>query len=170
MRETVAVDRHTKLKSLKSRRAEKARRELELELGGCCQFCGSTNFLEFDFRGVNGEKHHFMPWPERIRWYWRQHLLGFVRLLCRRCHILVTHKENSKSGFSPRFHSRTTTSASKLSDALVASSSQLHFPCRTGVPFASACFPGGVSDAGVGVRVRTSCCHRVSRVFPQLAF
>ena len=73
-------------RSLKSRRAKAARRELTLLLGGRCSRCGCTESLEFDCIVPVGSAHHFMPWPQRIRFYWQQHLNGNLQLLCSVCH------------------------------------------------------------------------------------
>jgi HNH endonuclease len=80
--------------SLKSRRASQARRDLVLDLGGKCSACGKPEPLEFHFTGLDPANHHYMPWPQRIRWYWGEHLKGNITLLCRNCHRLVTHKES----------------------------------------------------------------------------
>lgn len=65
-------------------------------MGGACQFCGATQPLEFDCHPVPETSHHFMPWPQRIRFYWQQFLKGNLRLLCKRCHLVETAKMNSK--------------------------------------------------------------------------
>lgn len=95
-----------KRNSAKSRRAAALRAELVSVLGGHCQSCSSTHKLEFHFHGFGGENHHFMPWPERIRWYWSRHLRGEVTLLCKLCHQKVTHTENRNSGFNRPFRPR----------------------------------------------------------------
>ena len=91
--------------SLKSQRASRLRAELILELGGACEACRAIHPLEFHFSGLDSAGHHVMPWPERMRFYWRAHLLGEIALLCRTCHGLVTHYENCK-GAKPMLPSR----------------------------------------------------------------
>lgn len=80
--------------SLKSKRARHLRAELVKELGSVCVSCQSTNKLHFDCIVPQGPAHHLMAWPERIRWYWQQHLLGNLQLLCPRCHLRKTQRDN----------------------------------------------------------------------------
>jgi hypothetical protein len=82
--------------SLRSRRAAASRNELRQLMGGVCQMCPATQPLEFDCYPVPETSHHFMPWPQRIRFYWQQHLKGNLRLLCRKCHLRQTAIHNSK--------------------------------------------------------------------------
>lgn len=86
--------KESQMKSLKSRRAENARRELVLALGGKCKMCPATDELEMDCITPQGSFHHYMPWPERVRFYWQQFLAGNLQALCQRCHRRKTALDN----------------------------------------------------------------------------
>jgi len=83
--------------SQKSLRARKARRDLIASLGGKCATCPRTENLHCDCIIPQGCAHHFMPWPQRVRFYWQEHLKGNLQLLCPRCHIRKTTLENHKA-------------------------------------------------------------------------
>jgi len=84
------------MSSLKSLRAKKSRQSLTIELGGVCFACGCQDSLEFDCIAPRGRQHHLMSWPERIRFYWQEHLHGNLQLLCKRCHLRKTQMDNQK--------------------------------------------------------------------------
>lgn len=84
------------VKSVKSRRAENARRELVLTMGGFCLNCGGVEALEFHVVSSLGAAHHFYPWPERIRFYQQQFLAANLQLLCKSCHQRVTSQSQRK--------------------------------------------------------------------------
>src|ERR1700689_223642 len=92
----LALEASPQIRSLKSLRASEARRELLSLLGGRCSKCAATHPLEFDCYPVPETSHHFMPWPQRIRFYWQQHLAGNLRGLCKPCHTRATSILNSK--------------------------------------------------------------------------
>src|SRR5215469_13068677 len=83
--------------SLRSRRAKTARLDLIKALGGHCARCPETRGLEFDCIVRQGPADHGLPWPQRIRWYWQQHLKGNIQLLCRTCHQNKTRLEAFKA-------------------------------------------------------------------------
>lgn len=83
--------------SAKSLRARKMRAGLIVALGGKCARCSRTENLHCDCILPQGFLHHFMPWPQRVRWYWQQHIKGNLQLLCPSCHIRKTTLENSKA-------------------------------------------------------------------------
>jgi hypothetical protein len=98
-REHLTMERSVKesrIVSLKSLRAREARRELTQLLGGCCRLCRSTHQLEFDVIAGVGSAHHFMDWPSRIRFYFQQHLLANLQILCKPCHLRKTIMSNHK--------------------------------------------------------------------------
>jgi 5-methylcytosine-specific restriction endonuclease McrA len=84
------------MSAMKSRRAARSRDELRRLLGGRCSQCSSTGPLEFDCIFPRGAYHHMLPWPARIRFYWQEHLVGNLQLLCRACHTRKTAADNSK--------------------------------------------------------------------------
>lgn len=88
-------------RSLKSQRAAASRLELLAVLGGVCAQCSSVVALEFDCKQPQGPEHHLMAWPERIRFYWKQHGQGNLQLLCPSCHLKKTQRDNSKVRLSP---------------------------------------------------------------------
>lgn len=90
--------------SSKSLRARKLRADLIASLGGKCARCPRTENLHCDCIEPQGYAHHFMPWPQRTRWYWQQHLKGNLQLLCPRCHIQKTCSENRKANGVRRPH------------------------------------------------------------------
>lgn len=120
---------------LKSRRAAEARRELTLILGGKCNMCASTHSLEMDCIVPVGAAHHFMPWPQRIRFYWQQHLLRNLQLLCRRCHLKKTSHDNCKGLRLTQFDQRISSCGANPSSATF-SFGQLEAPIVGGVPSA----------------------------------
>lgn len=83
--------------SLRARRARASRSELVRELGGKCARCPRTEHLDCDVIVSVGPAHHFMSYPERVRFYWQQHLKGNLQLLCKTCHLAKTTAENSKA-------------------------------------------------------------------------
>lgn len=83
--------------SLRCRRARDLRAELVRVLGGKCARCPRTENLHCDCITPQGAAHHFMPWPQRVRFYWQQHLKGNLQLLCPQCHVAKTAAENSKA-------------------------------------------------------------------------
>ena len=76
--------------SLKCFRARQSRAELIQRLGAKCVQCGATHQLELDCWPLPETSHHFMPMPERVRFYWRMHQVGNIRLLCKSCHVRLT--------------------------------------------------------------------------------
>ena len=66
--------------------ARRSRSALVIELGGRCRCCSATACLEFDCIIPRGRTHHLMPWPERVRFYWQEQLVGNLQLLCKPCH------------------------------------------------------------------------------------
>lgn len=87
----------TQTVSAKSVRARKRRADLQSALGNRCSQCGAVTALEFDCYPVPESSHHLMDWPRRIAFYWQQHLLGNLRLLCKRCHVRATAILNCKA-------------------------------------------------------------------------
>lgn len=83
--------------SLKSLRARKARKDLVDEMGGKCFDCPARDSLEFDCCPPKGAAHHFMPWPQRIRFYWACWMAGELELRCKTCHNRKTNRENCKA-------------------------------------------------------------------------
>lgn len=85
------------VRSLKSRRAASARRELLVAMGCRCVRCSSFENLEFDCIVPTGHVHHGMEWPRRVRFYWQELLRGNLQLLCKTCHVRKTAEENCKA-------------------------------------------------------------------------
>jgi 5-methylcytosine-specific restriction endonuclease McrA len=76
--------------------ARRRRQALVEACGGRCSVCGSTEHLQFDCVVRQGPAHHLLSWPARVRFYWRQKLLGNLQLLCASCHLRKTVSENCK--------------------------------------------------------------------------
>lgn len=84
--------------SIKSARAKKARADLVALLGGKCANCPRTENLHCDCIVPQGAAHHLLPWPERVRFYWKEHLRGNLQLMCPACHMQKTMIDNRKAG------------------------------------------------------------------------
>jgi 5-methylcytosine-specific restriction endonuclease McrA len=82
--------------SLKSLRARASKIELQGVLGNKCSSCPAVVDLQFDCILPTGPGHKLMPWPERMRFYWRQHQLKNLQLLCPGCHNRKTAEQNRK--------------------------------------------------------------------------
>lgn len=83
--------------SFKTLRARQSRAELVIALGSKCNRCPKVTDLQFDCIVRQGPAHHLMSWPDRIRFYWAQHLANNIQLLCADCHLLKTQAENHKA-------------------------------------------------------------------------
>lgn len=66
-------------------RARQRRFELMFELGGVCKHCGGSKNLEFDCIIPCGDGHHRMDTSHRMSFYYQQHRLRNLQILCRRC-------------------------------------------------------------------------------------
>ena len=75
--------------------AHKAKLELLLSLGGACRECGAEDRLEFDCIEPIGHHHHRAGFTWRISIYRRQHAQDNLQLLCERCHMEKTKRENA---------------------------------------------------------------------------
>jgi 5-methylcytosine-specific restriction endonuclease McrA len=80
----------------KSLVAAKRREQLKKLMGSRCAVCGATGTLHFDCIQRQGPAHHYMPLPERTRYYEKQHSLKNLQLLCPRCHSQKTAAENAR--------------------------------------------------------------------------
>lgn len=65
--------------------ARNARFNLLFKLGGCCAQCSSTRELEFDCIIPQGHYHHPLGTAKRMVFYRKQHAVGNLQILCRRC-------------------------------------------------------------------------------------
>lgn len=79
-------------------RAKERRRELLALLGGCCRVCGATRRLEFDCIIPQGDRHHKFDTSHRMSFYFQQHRLGNIQILCR--------KHNSLKSYQDRLYKR----------------------------------------------------------------
>lgn len=66
--------------------ARAKRRELLAILGACCKACGRTVRLEFDCIDPKGDEHHRKDTSTRMCFYRKQHRLGNIQVLCKKCH------------------------------------------------------------------------------------
>jgi 5-methylcytosine-specific restriction endonuclease McrA len=71
-------------------KAASLREIIILERGGACERCGATAFLQMDLLQSDGGRHHGMSYPDRQAFYFQQHLLQNVQLLCPKCHAAKT--------------------------------------------------------------------------------
>lgn len=65
--------------------ARRHRAQLLLELGNLCAQCGSGSDLTFDCIIPQGHLHHSMDASARMCFYRKQHKVGNIQILCRRC-------------------------------------------------------------------------------------
>lgn len=63
-------------------RGRRRRKELLEILGDKCAWCGTTEKLEFDCIIPQGDKHHRKDAAARMDFYWQQHRLGNIQILC----------------------------------------------------------------------------------------
>ena len=66
-------------------RARIRRNLLLICLGECCAHCGATENLEFDCIVPKGNDHHRYDTSHRMCFYWREHKLGNLQILCAKC-------------------------------------------------------------------------------------
>lgn len=63
-------------------RGRRRRQALLDELGGKCVWCGTTEKLEFDCIIPQGDKHHRKDAAARMDFYYAQHRLKNIQILC----------------------------------------------------------------------------------------
>ncbi len=81
------------------RRARERRIELMMLLGYCCCKCGSEEELEFDCKEPQGDSHHRMDTSHRMCFYYKQHRLGNLQILCSKCHSKKSILEQERNPF-----------------------------------------------------------------------
>jgi hypothetical protein len=78
----------------RTERARELRDFIILEHAGRCEVCGSQQQLEFHLKVSDGGRHHGMSFTDRTAFYFHQHNVGNVQLLCSKHHRQLTTAES----------------------------------------------------------------------------
>ena len=77
-----------------TQRLRKRVENLRAALGSQCRVCQAETGLQFDCIIPQGWVRHGNGGKARIQFYWQQHLVGNLQLLCRSCHTSKTIQDN----------------------------------------------------------------------------